>query len=675
MAPGISFGHFNIVGGSVQEDGPYVGVIEDRTPAESIADLYLVLEPAQDGSDAFCAELLTLIETQFGRPQYSLTGNLLQALRAAQEHLRSWNKTAPPDRQAAVGAACLAVSGNQAYLAQIGPGLVYLRHDGLLRRIQAIEPEARAPLGTSIACSPEFSRVELSQGDSALLVSSRFAALVDDSTADQILSLPPADALPAIYKFARQQPDFSALFLAVTGELQPPPIATSEGLGLSNQQPASRVRRNSGEASLLAEALPEESIAGPPAPLAHQFDVAGAALKKPRHWFMQRSEFERLTERHQIALPRPALYTFAALVVLALAGWLGVPHLLQTGRQDRFTSLIRDARGQQAAGNAARDAGQKRTLFQRAQADLVEARAVRPQDPDLASLDADLTRTLQALNQVRPLASIATVVDLATTPIAARSVTDLVALSRVYVLDGSTGKVYAFDPNRRPGQVTPVFESSMAVESIQTGQAVHLAAQQPANGQPALLYILDSNRRLFTLDDAGTLRAVNLAGAGSWKTATALTMRDGDLYVLDGSGNQIWRFAGSELGFITPPVALLSKADLHGAAQLSVLKDVYISTSNGQLSRLHDGHLEIVALDGIDHPLTSPQPPQVDSSSGLELIADPGNQRIVAADSNDVFRYQYAGIELQGLRAIAVDPVVGVLYALSGQKIVSSPLP
>src|SRR6266567_2725040 len=141
LAPGISFGHFNIVGGSVQEDGPYVGVIENRTPAESIADLYLVLEPAQEGSDAFCAELLTLIETQFGRPQYSLTGNLLQALRAAQEHLRSWNKTATPDRQAAVGAACLAVSGNHAYLAQIGPGLVYLRHDGLLRRIQAVESE------------------------------------------------------------------------------------------------------------------------------------------------------------------------------------------------------------------------------------------------------------------------------------------------------------------------------------------------------------------------------------------------------------------------------------------------------------------------------------------------------------------------------------------------------
>jgi len=100
VATGISFGHFNIVGGVVREDGPYVGVIEDRTPAETLADLYVGIAPARPGSEVVCPELLHLIAGQFGRPQYSLTGNLLQSLRAAQEHLRAWNKTAPPERQA-----------------------------------------------------------------------------------------------------------------------------------------------------------------------------------------------------------------------------------------------------------------------------------------------------------------------------------------------------------------------------------------------------------------------------------------------------------------------------------------------------------------------------------------------------------------------------------------------
>jgi hypothetical protein len=671
LASGISYGQFNIVAGSVQEDGPFAGIVENRTPAESVADLYLVLEPAYGGSDAFCAELLTLIETQFGRPQYSLTGNLLQALRAAQEHLRAWNKNAPSEKQAGVGVACLAVSGNEAYLAQIGPGLVYLRHDGLLHRIEAHEPESQTPLGYSIACAPEFTRFELSQGDSALLVNSSFGSLVDDSAADEILALPPADALPAIFRLARQQPEFSALFLSVTGELPPPPNMTEEELDSGDYRPIAR--ESYSDKAYSADSNPVENP-GPPAPLGYRFDVAEPAAAKRRHWFMKRSEFERLSDRHQLALPRPALYAFVAIAVLLTAGWLGVPRLLQSGRQDRFSSLIHDAQAQESAGNATSDIAAKRSLYQRAQADLVDARTLRPQDPSLASVDANLTQALQSLDKVRSLASVSTVVDLAGTPIAPRSVTDLVALSRVYVLDSSTGNVYAFDPKDQTGQPSKIFEQGMQADGVSTGQAAHIAIDSNAPQQPSAVYILDANRRLFSLEPSGALHSVSLSNSNVWKSATAIAIDRGDLFVLDSSGNQIWQFAGSDLGFVSPPTALMGKADLHDATQLSIAGDPYISTSNGQLGRLRGGRIEATAFKGLDHPMTAPQPPQLDASSGTQLIADPGNQRIVAFDSSGVYQYEFEGVELQGLRSIALDPTSGRLFALSGQKIFSSPL-
>jgi hypothetical protein len=670
LASGISYGQFNIVAGSVQEDGPFAGIVENRTPAESIADLYLVLEPAQGGSDAFCAELLTLIETQFGRPQYSLTGNLLQALRAAQEHLRAWNKTAPSEKQAGVGVACLAVSGNEAYLAQIGPGLVYLRHDGLLHRIQAHEPEAQTPLGQSIACSPEFSRFELNQGDSALLVNSSFGSLVDDTAADEILSLPPADALPAIFRVARQQPEFSALFLSVTGELPSPPNMTSEELDAGDFRQA---RDPYFDKAHSMAALPEEDL-GPPAPLGHRFDIADPAAAKKRHWFMKRSEFERLSDRHQLALPRPALYAFVAMAVLLTAGWLGVPRLLQSGRQDRFSSLIHDAQTQQSAANATADISAKRSLYQRAQADLVDARTLRPQDPSLISLDASLTQALQSLNKARSLAAVTTLVDLSGTPIAPRSVTDFVALSRLYVLDSSTGNIYAFDPKDQSGQPARVFEQGMPVDGVSTGQATHMAVDSDAPQPPGTVYILDANRRLFSLDASGALHAVNLSNTNVWKTATAIAVNRGNLFVLDSGGNQIWQFSGSDLGFVSPPTSLTAKADLHDATQLSVTGEAYVSTSNGQLDQLRGGKLEAASFKGLDYPMTAPAPPQLDASSGMQLIADPGNQRIVAFDTNGVYQYEFEGIELRGLRSIAIDPAGGTLFAFSGQKIFSSPL-
>ncbi len=183
MADGISFGQFNIFGGTVREDGPYVCVVENRAPGEARADLYVVIEPAQPGSEAVCAELLRLIASQFGRPQRSVTGNLLQCLRAAQEHLRALNKTAT-DHQTAAGASCLAVRGNVAYLAQIGPSVAYLRHDGRLRMFQPLEPEERSPLGATLACSPAFNRLDLARGDTVLLVTSRFHSLINDEVAD-----------------------------------------------------------------------------------------------------------------------------------------------------------------------------------------------------------------------------------------------------------------------------------------------------------------------------------------------------------------------------------------------------------------------------------------------------------------------------------------------------------
>jgi len=52
----------------------------------------------------------------------SETGNLLQSFRAAQEHLRAWNKSCRSEERAAVGATCLTVSGDAAYLGHAGPG-------------------------------------------------------------------------------------------------------------------------------------------------------------------------------------------------------------------------------------------------------------------------------------------------------------------------------------------------------------------------------------------------------------------------------------------------------------------------------------------------------------------------------------------------------------------------
>ncbi len=670
MAQGISFGHFNIVGGSVHEDGPYVGVVEDRTPAEALADLYLTLEPAAPAGAAQCAELLGVIEEQFGRPQYSVTGNLLQALRAAQQHLWRSNKSAPPDRQAAVGATCLAVSEDQAYLAQAGPGLAYMRHDGLLRRYEAVEPDARAPLGTKIACSPEFNHFELSQGDTVLLVSSHFAEIVDEQNVDQLLSLPAAEALPEIYRLVRHEFEFSALYLAVSGSLRRQgPAYTAEDQPLARAYPGGHGAAR-GAWTEMAECVPADRPSRPTAGRA----AAPAAPHVESSWLTKRRDLERLTEHRSINLPRPASYTVAVAVALTLVGWFGVPHLLQTGRQDRFSYLVADLRQSETSAGAAPGVAQKRALLNRAQADLVEARTLRPADPQLATLGAQLTSEVQSLDQVHQLAGTQELIDLANTTIAAQSVNEIVSAGRIYVLDANSGKIFAFDPHASPPSDTPVFQPGMEVESIRTGLAAHIAVAPPAGGHLGLVYVLDSNRRLFALDDSGTLRTVGVAKADMWKSARAIADDGRNLYVLDGAGNQIWRFDGSDAGFTSPPTPLVAKADLTDAVQLSVAGHVYVGTANGKLQMVSNGRLEPARVAGLDHPLMSPQPPVVDPASSMLLVADTANDRIVVSSADGTYQYQYVGAALQGLRVIAVDQTSGLLYALCGARIISNPL-
>ena len=683
MAAGISFSQFNIVSGIVREDGPYVAVLEDRVSAEAAADLYVVLEPAWRGSEPFCPELLKLIDGHFGRPEYSLTGNLLQALRVAQQHLHAWNKTCRPEQRAAVGASCLIVSGNEAYLGQLGPGIAYVRHQGHLRRLQPVEPESQEPVGASMSCSPCFRRFELGQGDTLLLASSRYGELVDDATTDLVLSLPPGEALPQIFRFARQEHEFSALYLAVTGALVPAEVRESEDArgvlvdgGSVVDQRDGYGRRPRGNAPGAMSGLPAETRAAVVVGRRSRPAAGGAAYQQagqPRGSAADRRRaLGQLSGRHSPPVPKPALYAAVSVVTLLVAGWLSVPRLVQTGKQDRFAALMHDAQVREQSALVQHDTAKERQLLEKSQADLGEAKLLRPTDQSVASLGSEIVKALDTLNGVRQFPAATTLVDLSATSVAPSAATDLVVGAQIYLLDGSTGRVYAFDPSGQPAGGTVVFQGQKTIESMPTGPAQHLAMQPGVAGRPGLLYILDSNRRLFSLDSSGTLRSVGLVATDRWKSAAAIAVTATDLYVLDGAGNQIWRYQASNGGYTSTPARIASKIDLHDATQIAVPGDIYVSTLKGRLVRFSGGREQEMQPRGIDRPLVSPQPPVVDPQPGLLYIADAGNDRIVVMDANGTFKMQYVGSALHGLRSIALDPNSGLLYALSEQSLISS---
>ena len=207
-------GQFGIAGGEAQEQSPWVGAFPDPSPGDEPADLYLVVEPAIPGSEEFCAELVAAIGKVFHRRRASLTGGLLRALKAAHDDLREWNRKSIKEHRVAAGVSCLALRRNEAYLAQVAPASAALYRQGSLSALEPRLPDAAEPLGLDDDFWPDFSRVELQEGDRLLLLSPSLAKALPPAELSAALALPAEEALPALYRQARALPNCGALLVA-----------------------------------------------------------------------------------------------------------------------------------------------------------------------------------------------------------------------------------------------------------------------------------------------------------------------------------------------------------------------------------------------------------------------------------------------------------------------------
>ncbi len=209
-------GQFGIAGGEARENTPWLGAFPDHGRAEEPSDLYLVVEPATEGSEEFCEELKEAIGEVFHKEKLSLTGGLLRALKGAHENLREWNRRSLKDHRVAAGVSCLAArpDGREAYLAQVGPASAARCCEGELLLLSPSLPDATEPLGLYDEFWPQFSRFELGVGDRLLLMSPALAQALPPEQLSAALALPPEEALQTLYRQARSLPNCAALLVA-----------------------------------------------------------------------------------------------------------------------------------------------------------------------------------------------------------------------------------------------------------------------------------------------------------------------------------------------------------------------------------------------------------------------------------------------------------------------------
>jgi hypothetical protein len=689
-------GRFCVAGGRVEEEGPWLGSLIRQRPDDDADELYVLIEPASPASEDFTSQLVDVVSQLYHKDPLSLTGALVRSLRAAHEHLREWNRNSLKEHQVGAGASCLALRGSDAYLAQAGPSIAYVRTaQGELRRLQALQPDFEHALGVAEEFEPQLTRIQLNPGDLVLVASSAIDSIVPERQIERILARGSDDALPELYLLCRDQPSFSLVLLACfEAEPESPPgflthdgdaaateflprddaAAAAHGVLVGAGTPADP---DSAEASL---ALGADGLILPPRPIQDQVrEIHESTAPPPSTGVRLRGDgakphYRRTTgmaSLPQLQIPRLAVAAVIALAVVGVLAYLYIPGSVKESREGKFTTLVAGARQANARAQSTGDAGAKRDLLADARAKLTDAAKIHKDDPDVASLQADVASAMAVLDAVFEIKQFTPITDLQ------QLVTGSLSVSRT-VIGG--GNAYVLDAKGKRVLRVSLDGASAPETVLQDGEpAGFIVASKPVqiawSEQTQSLTIFDDKRQAFGyFADRGTL-PLTVRGADGIGTVDAITGSGGNLYVLDVKQNQVWRYLPGQGGFDSERTALLDGAILQNATELAVGQDVYVLDARQGVRRFVGKAEAPFGLAGIDVPMLSPASISVLPGSNRIVVADRGNKRVIVASADGVFLRQIVSPAFTDLRAVAVDEGKGIIYVLNGGALLKAPFP
>jgi len=671
-------GRFAIVDGQAREEGPLLRSFARQRPDEEEDELYVLVEPASPPAAEYCGQLVDALGSVFRQDILSTTGAMLRSLRAAHQQLHDWNQRTLREHRVAAGVSCLAVRGRNAFLAQVGPAVGYHVGDGRVRRLEP-EADAREPIGVSTTFEPQILRFQMSPGDLVLIASPRLDQLADEEMLRAILLRGGDEALVELFRLARGQQEFSLVLLACVvepetevlvapaapapvGHLQEPEPSTTMQAPFPPAEPAEATP------ALQVEVQPEGMpVASLPATLGQPKVRLKGAEAEVRY---------RRTTGLPAAIPRIPPLLIAIVLALAAVGalaWYFVPPALEQSRGEKFNDAVNTARLALDTALVTQDPAQRREALTRADTALQEAENLRAGDPAVADLrsrvDAEVTR-LDAVLELPALELVAELSERVPGPISSRGL--VIGGGGAYVLDREQQRVIAVALVGGNAEPFVLYEAGELIGTEVTGPPQHIAWADDLNA----LLILDDGRRLLAVTPPGQPASqLIVRDAQAWGSADGIAYQNGNLYVLDRAGDQIWRYPPSEGGFDSEREALLTGIDLDQVVEMAIGDALYLVLTDNSALRVDVGSSQPLSQAGIDRRLVSPASVVFLPASNRLLVADRGNARIVSLSPQGVFLQQWVSPTFTDLRAIAVDEPGALVYILVGGALYRTPLP
>ncbi len=246
-------GLFSIVDGTVQDEAPNLlvtrGPLDPQSREAGQLAIAVELVGRSLGEEEMYEELLQAISDAYFRHAGSITARLQEAIQEANALLVHANVGLLPEERLLGGVTCVFHMGQDVYIGQAGPAVVYLGQKGSLRRFPESSPWLQrplpsapervypAPLGVHATVHANLFHASVQPGDAVVLGTTSLAHTVATKDVGEAVLFQPIDE--ALYNLARLCGDAEVACMVILihakGE---PPVAAAPAPSAPAEAPA-----------------------------------------------------------------------------------------------------------------------------------------------------------------------------------------------------------------------------------------------------------------------------------------------------------------------------------------------------------------------------------------------------------------------------------------------------
>ena len=177
---------------------------------------------------------------------------------------------------------------------------------------------------------------------------------------------------------------------------------------------------------------------------------------------------------------------------------------------------------------------------------------------------------------------------------------------------------------------------------------------------------------IYTLSANGVSKNGKVIVEKDWGTAGGLGIYFGNVYVLDKTAKQIFKFVSTASDFVkTNYFTKDTNPDVSTAEGIAIDGSIWVLLKDGTVLKFTRGASDNLSLTGLDIALVSPTRIFTNADSENIYILDNGNSRIVVFDKKGAYKAQYQADILKTAKDLEVNEKSKKLFILSSGKIYS----